>query len=144
MQKENQEQCLENEVEVYTLKDDEFILKYMVNGNQLDMNATIRVAKQCGIELRRVVVNAKNHRTAGAKLKIKKESRRNVMCVISLDEMEQIKDKALLLHKKHRIKNAVEGRITKERIMRVYENMKWCYENNFNKYESFYPYIHKK
>lgn len=135
---------IENEIEAYTLKDDEFILKYMTNGNTLDMYATIRVAKKCGIELRRVVVNAKNHRTAGAKLKIKKESRRNIMFIISIDEMEKIKDKALLLHKEHRIKNAVEGRITKERVMRVYENMKWCYENNFNKYESFYPYIHKK
>lgn len=131
--------------EVYQLKDDEFVLRYICDGNQLDMNTTIRIAScHCDIELRRVYLNTKNIRTAGSRLNIKKEKRRNEMYIISLAELEQIKNKVIELNKKHRIHYKKERNSAFNRIMRVYENAKWCYENNFSKYENFYSFIHKK
>lgn len=131
--------------EVYQLKDDEFVLRYITAGNQLDMNTVIRLAKtHCKIELRRVYLDTKNVRTAGSRQNIKKEKRRNEMYIISLDELEKIKAKVKELHKKHRIHYPKERDSTLNRINRVYENAKWCYENKFNKYENFYPYLHKE
>lgn len=131
--------------EIYQLKDDEFVLRYITAGNQLDMNTVIRLATtHCKIELRRVYLDTKNVRTAGSRQNIKKEKRRNEMYIISLDELEQIKAKVKELHKKHRIHYPKERDSTLNRVNRVYENAKWCYENKFNKYENFYPYLHKE
>lgn len=130
--------------EVYTLKDDEFVLRYITNGNQLDMNTIIRFAGRCGIELRRVYLDTKNVRTDGSRQKVKKEKRRNEMYIISLNELEIIMKKVIYTTKNHRIHYARERDSALNRISRVCENATWCYENNFNKYENFYPYLHKK